>query len=165
MIAAPFVFPRSLRAALQATIAIPFSLLATVTGMVQDGVSGNLMSLGPLDFGIVADGELVTLEEHCIGPVGLPRINQSHGWAPGPRVAARHSKRQMRYCCNRDRPGRVLIGSTVVISTRTGGAMTNMMQGCSGWLMAAGGIVTYGTLILVAAASIKFLAFGKPSAP
>lgn len=42
--------------------------------------------------------------------------------------------------------------------------MMNMMQGCSGWLMAAGGFVTYGTLILVAAASIKYLFFGKPTA-
>ena len=43
--------------------------------------------------------------------------------------------------------------------------MMNMMQGCSGWLMAAGGIVTFGTLVLVAAASIKYLFFGKQSAP
>lgn len=43
--------------------------------------------------------------------------------------------------------------------------MMNMMQGCSGWLMAAGGIVTYGTLFLVATASIKYLFFGKPTAP
>lgn len=43
--------------------------------------------------------------------------------------------------------------------------MTNNMQDCSGWLMAAGGIVTCGTRILVAAASIKFLFFGKPSTP
>ena len=42
--------------------------------------------------------------------------------------------------------------------------MMTMMQGCSGWLMATGGIVTYGSLILVGAASIKYLFFGKPSA-
>ena len=43
--------------------------------------------------------------------------------------------------------------------------MMNMMQGCSSWLMAAGGIGIYGTLILVAAASIKYLFLGKPGAP
>lgn len=43
--------------------------------------------------------------------------------------------------------------------------MMNMMQGCSDWLMATGGIVTYGALILVAAASIEYLFFGKVSAP
>lgn len=42
--------------------------------------------------------------------------------------------------------------------------MMSMMQGCSGWLMAAGGFATYGTLILLAAASIKYLFFGEPSA-
>lgn len=39
--------------------------------------------------------------------------------------------------------------------------MMNVMQGCSGWLMAAGGFVTYGTLILVAVASSKYLANGR----
>lgn len=42
--------------------------------------------------------------------------------------------------------------------------MMNMMQSCGGWLMAAGGIVTYGTLRLPAASSIKYLLLGKPSA-
>jgi uncharacterized membrane protein len=43
--------------------------------------------------------------------------------------------------------------------------MMNMLQGCSGWWMAAGGIVTFGTLILVGAASVKYLFFVKPSSP
>ena len=43
--------------------------------------------------------------------------------------------------------------------------MMNMMQGCSGWLMASGGIATYGALILVAAASVKYLFFGKSGVP
>lgn len=43
--------------------------------------------------------------------------------------------------------------------------MMNMVQGCSGWLMAAGGIAAYGTLFLVAAASIKYLFLGKAGAP
>lgn len=42
--------------------------------------------------------------------------------------------------------------------------MMTMMQGCSGWLMAAGGIVAYGALLLAGAASIKYLLFHKPSA-
>ena len=43
--------------------------------------------------------------------------------------------------------------------------MMDLMQGgCSGWLMAAGGAVTYGALILVGAASIKYPFFGKPNA-
>lgn len=43
--------------------------------------------------------------------------------------------------------------------------MMNMMQGCGGWLMAAGGIITYGSLILAGAASIKYLIFGRSNAP
>lgn len=43
--------------------------------------------------------------------------------------------------------------------------MMNMMQGCSGWMTAVGGIVIYGLLILVGAASIKYLFFGKPGTP
>jgi hypothetical protein len=43
--------------------------------------------------------------------------------------------------------------------------MMNMLQGCSGWLMAAGGIVTFGALILVGGASVKYLFFVKPSSP
>ena len=39
--------------------------------------------------------------------------------------------------------------------------MMNTMQVCGGWLMAGTGIVTFGTLILVAAASIKYLFFGQ----
>ena len=39
--------------------------------------------------------------------------------------------------------------------------MMTMMQGCSGWLMAAGGIVTYGSLILVGAASSSISSLGN----
>ena len=35
--------------------------------------------------------------------------------------------------------------------------MMTMMQGCSGWLMAIGGIIASGSLILVGAASVKYL--------
>lgn len=62
VIAVLFVFLGNLRAALLTALVIPLSLLATVTGMVQDGVSGNLMSLGALDFGIIVDGALIIVE-------------------------------------------------------------------------------------------------------
>lgn len=38
--------------------------------------------------------------------------------------------------------------------------MSGMMN-CSGWLMAAGGIVAYGALMLVAASCVKYLFFDK----
>ena len=34
-------------------------MLMTITGMVQSGVSANLMSLGALDFGLIVDGAVI----------------------------------------------------------------------------------------------------------
>lgn len=53
------------RAALIAAAIIPLSMLFTITGMVQQKVSGNLMSLGALDFGIIVDGAVIIVE-NCI---------------------------------------------------------------------------------------------------
>jgi cobalt-zinc-cadmium resistance protein CzcA len=37
-------------------------MLMTITGMVRGGVSGNLMSLGALDFGLIVDGAVIIVE-------------------------------------------------------------------------------------------------------
>jgi cobalt-zinc-cadmium resistance protein CzcA len=50
------------RAALIVALAIPLSLLFAMTGMMQSGVSGNLMSLGAIDFGLIVDGAVVMVE-------------------------------------------------------------------------------------------------------
>jgi len=50
------------RAALIVALAIPLSLLFAMTGMVQGRVSGNLMSLGAIDFGLIVDGAVVMVE-------------------------------------------------------------------------------------------------------
>jgi cobalt-zinc-cadmium resistance protein CzcA len=50
------------RAALIVALAIPLSLLMAMTGMVQGKVSGNLMSLGAIDFGLIIDGAVVMVE-------------------------------------------------------------------------------------------------------
>ena len=65
VIAVLFAFLGNLRAALLTALVIPLSLFATFTGMVQNGVSGNLMSLGALDFGLIVDGSLLIVE-NCI---------------------------------------------------------------------------------------------------
>jgi heavy metal efflux system protein len=57
-----FVFLGNLRAALITACVIPLSMLFTVTGMVEWGVSGNLLSLGALDFGIIVDGAVIIVE-------------------------------------------------------------------------------------------------------
>ena len=50
------------RAALIVALAIPLSLLFAMTGMVNGKISGNLMSLGAIDFGLIIDGAVVMVE-------------------------------------------------------------------------------------------------------
>lgn len=50
------------RAALIVSAAIPLSFLFAITGMVRTGMSGNLMSLGAVDFGLIIDGAVVMVE-------------------------------------------------------------------------------------------------------
>src|SRR5713101_262858 len=50
------------RAALIVASAIPLSFLFALTGMARFGVSGNLMSLGAVDFGLIIDGAVVIVE-------------------------------------------------------------------------------------------------------
>ncbi|HRT10049.1 MAG TPA: CusA/CzcA family heavy metal efflux RND transporter [Candidatus Paceibacterota bacterium] len=50
------------RAALIVASAIPLSFLWALTGMVRLGISGNLMSLGAIDFGLIIDGAVVMVE-------------------------------------------------------------------------------------------------------
>ncbi len=62
VIAVLFFLLGNLRAALITAAVIPLSMLMTVTGMVQAGVSANLMSLGALDFGLIVDGAVIIVE-------------------------------------------------------------------------------------------------------
>ncbi|ATB47980.1 efflux RND transporter permease subunit [Corallococcus macrosporus] len=57
-----FVMLRNLRAGLLAATAIPLSMLCAFIGMRALGVSGNLMSLGAIDFGLIVDGALIIVE-------------------------------------------------------------------------------------------------------
>lgn len=50
------------RAAIIVSLAIPLSLLFAMTGMVQTKISGNLLSLGAIDFGLIVDGAVVMVE-------------------------------------------------------------------------------------------------------
>ena len=50
------------RAALIVSSAIPLSFLFAITGMVGTKLSGNLMSLGAVDFGLIVDGAVVMVE-------------------------------------------------------------------------------------------------------
>jgi cobalt-zinc-cadmium resistance protein CzcA len=65
VIAVLFGMLGNLRAAIIVALAIPLSMLFAVTGMVNGNVSGNLMSLGAIDFGLIVDGAVVSVE-NCI---------------------------------------------------------------------------------------------------
>jgi len=55
----------NIRAAIITALVIPLSMLMTITGMVENRVSGNLMSLGALDFGLIVDGAVIIVE-NCL---------------------------------------------------------------------------------------------------
>jgi cobalt-zinc-cadmium resistance protein CzcA len=65
VIAVLFLFLGNIRAAIITALVIPLSMLFTITGMVSNNVSANLMSLGALDFGIIVDGAVIIVE-NCV---------------------------------------------------------------------------------------------------
>ncbi|MDF9832055.1 cobalt-zinc-cadmium resistance protein CzcA [Ereboglobus sp. PH5-5] len=77
----------NIRAALIVSLAIPLSFLFAITGMVETNLSGNLMSLGAVDFGLIIDGAVVMVEnivrrlglrQHEIGrPLNAAERNQT----------------------------------------------------------------------------------------
>ena len=64
-----FALLGNVRAALITAAVIPITMLMTITGMVRGGVSGNLMSLGALDFGLIVDGAVIIVE-NCLRRFG-----------------------------------------------------------------------------------------------
>ena len=65
VIAVLFLVLGNIRAALITALVIPISMLMTAIGMVRIGISGNLMSLGALDFGLIVDGAII-ITENCL---------------------------------------------------------------------------------------------------
>ena len=62
VIAVLFLFLGDLRAGLIVASAIPLSMLIAFIVMMQAGISGNLMSLGAIDFGLLVDGSVVMID-------------------------------------------------------------------------------------------------------
>lgn len=60
-----FLLIGNFRAALITAVVIPLSLLFTFILMRRFGISGNLVSLGALDFGIIVDGAVIVLD-NCV---------------------------------------------------------------------------------------------------
>lgn len=64
----------NIRAAVITAITIPISLVFTFILMKINGVSGNLMSLGALDFGIIIDGAVIVIE-NCVRKIREEKLN------------------------------------------------------------------------------------------
>ncbi len=60
-----FLMLGNFRAALITAMAIPLSMLLAAIGMAQTKTSGNLMSLGAIDFGLIVDGAVIIVE-NCL---------------------------------------------------------------------------------------------------
>ena len=62
VIAVLFLLLGNVRAALLTALVIPLSMLFAITGMVTNRISGNLLSLGAIDFGLIVDGAIIIVE-------------------------------------------------------------------------------------------------------
>ncbi|MFO0606626.1 MAG: CusA/CzcA family heavy metal efflux RND transporter [Polyangiales bacterium] len=66
VVAVLFLLLGSVRGGLIVAAAIPFAMLVAFVGMRAVGLSGNLMSLGAIDFGIVVDGSIIVVENAVV---------------------------------------------------------------------------------------------------
>lgn len=73
------LFLGNLRAGLVVASVIPLAMLFAISMMNLFGVSGNLMSLGAIDFGLIVDGAVIMVEAtlHHLGLRGSAKLNQS----------------------------------------------------------------------------------------
>lgn len=72
-----FLLLGNFRAALITALVIPLSMLFAISGMVANNISGNLLSLGAIDFGIIIDSAVIIVE-NCIRRLALEqkRLNR-----------------------------------------------------------------------------------------
>ncbi len=91
-----FLILGNFRAAFVIACVIPLSMLFTITGMVENRISANLMSLGAIDFGIIIDGAVIVVE-NCL------------------RLLAEEQHRRGRVLTRSERFGAILAGAQEVI--------------------------------------------------
>ncbi|MFT4276844.1 MAG: CusA/CzcA family heavy metal efflux RND transporter [Rhodopseudomonas sp.] len=96
VIAILFLILGSFKAAFATALVIPLAMLFTITGMFENKVSANLMSLGAIDFGIIIDGAVIIVE-NCL------------------RLLAHEQQRQGRLLTRQERFDTIIAGSREVI--------------------------------------------------
>lgn len=72
-----FLLLGNVRAAIITALVIPLSMLFAVTGMVENRICGNLLSLGAIDFGIIVDGAVIIVE-NCMRRLAVEQ-NKTNG--------------------------------------------------------------------------------------
>ncbi len=82
-----FLFLGNIRAAVITACVIPLSMLFAFTGMVENKVSANLMSLGAIDFGIIIDG-VVIIVESCMALLAAEQHRRGRLLSPAERFDA-----------------------------------------------------------------------------
>ena len=102
-----FLFLGNLRAALITALVIPLAMLATFSGMVANGVSANLMSLGALDFGIIIDGAIVIVE-NCVRRL-------AHAQAAAGRLLTREERFAEVFAAAREARRPLLYGQVIIM--------------------------------------------------
>ncbi|AVT80928.1 efflux RND transporter permease subunit [Rhodopseudomonas palustris] len=96
VIAILFLILGNFKAAFATALVIPLAMLFTITGMFENKVSANLMSLGAIDFGIIIDGAVIIVE-NCL------------------RLLAHEQQRQGRLLTRQERFDTIIAGSREVI--------------------------------------------------
>ena len=94
----------SFRAGVIVALAVPLSMLGAFIGMKLAGLSGNLMSLGAIDFGLIVDGSVVLIE-NVVRRVGEWRHH--HHKDKAPLAVVRDA------CCEMARP--VIFGVGIIL--------------------------------------------------
>ena len=82
-----FVLLGNFRAAFVTALAIPLSMLLTAIGMVHTRTSGNLMSLGAIDFGLIVDGAVIIVE-NCLRVLAERQTKLGRILTPSERASA-----------------------------------------------------------------------------
>ena len=80
-----FLLLGDLRAGLVVALVIPLSMLFAITVMNAAGLSGNLMSLGAIDFGLIVDGAVIIVE-NAVRRLSLRQLEIGRALTEGERV-------------------------------------------------------------------------------
>lgn len=108
VIAILFWFLGNVRAAIITACVIPLSMLFTITGMVEAGISGNLLSLGALDFGIIVDGAVIIVE-NC-----MRRLAERHQHERG-RLLTRAERFEVVFDASREVRRATMFGELIIM--------------------------------------------------